>query len=343
MNYQTESNRGLYGQLLAECARGGGPPSRGLSFVSKRLRGSLHWYLQLTVGSAKTQHYLGPDTPELRQRIEHEKALWARAAPQRKSRERLVAMLLAGDAATVGASEARLFELLERTGVFLIGGTVVGSHAFAIYANMLGVHWQRASVRTQDLDLAVRSHLSIAVGNESVDLRTSLLESDMGFFEIPALNRKHPSTRYSIRGRELTVDLLTPMAGRASSKPVEIPSLGAAAEPVRFLEYLLDATETAVIVARAGVLVNVPTPARYALHKVVTAKRRTAAMQTKGLKDIEQAAQLIEVLLADRRGDLLLALDAARAMPPKFLQQLRSGLESLPDPVRCEILDLLDD
>ncbi len=48
-------------------------------------------------------------------------------------------MLIAGGAATVSAVEARVFELLERTGVFVVGGVLVGSHAFGLYANMLGV------------------------------------------------------------------------------------------------------------------------------------------------------------------------------------------------------------
>lgn len=339
MDYQSESNRLLYSQLLTECARGGAVTGRGLSFVSKTLNGQKHWYLQIVVGPAKTQHYLGPDSEELRERIAQEKALWERAEPDRRSREKLVAMLTAGGAASVSAGEARIFELLERTGVFLIGGTVVGSHAFGIYANMLGVRWESETTRTQDVDVAADVNLKIGVTDTPIDLRRALLESEMGFFEVPALNRKHPSTSYSIRGRRLTVDLLTTMHGTTSSKPVEIKALGAPAEPVRFLGYLLEMTEPAVIVAKVGILVNVPAPARYALHKLVTVQRRPAAMQGKALKDLAQARQLIELLLQDRPGDLILAWEATEQQPEKFQQQLKQGIKRLPADLQQQFRD----
>ena len=57
-----ESTRLLYSQLLSQCLHGAAPSGRGLSFVSKQIKGAKHWYLQLTVGSRKTQHYLGPET-----------------------------------------------------------------------------------------------------------------------------------------------------------------------------------------------------------------------------------------------------------------------------------------
>ena len=238
-------------------------------------------------------------------------------------------MLRAGGAASVGASEARIFELLERAGVFLAGGTVVGSHAFGVYANMLGVQWESETTRTRDVDIAAAPTFQIGIDDKSVELRELLLTSDMGFFEVPALNREHPSTSYSMRGRQLTVELLTPMRGRSTSKPILIRALGAPAEPVRFLDYLIEQTEPAAVVARAGVLINVPTPARYALHKLVTSERRPAAMQTKALKD--QSRQLIDVLAEDRPGDLGLAWEAAEAQPAKFRAQLTRAIDRLPD------------
>jgi len=51
-----------------------------------------------------------------------DKELWSQTEPDRQSREKLVAMLIAGGAATVSAGEARILELLKRTGVFLVGG-----------------------------------------------------------------------------------------------------------------------------------------------------------------------------------------------------------------------------
>jgi len=58
--------------------------------------------------------------------------------------------------------------------------------------------------------------------------------------------------------------MLTPLIGKPSSKPVLITALNTYAEPMRFLDYLLVDTQSAILIARAGILVNVPTPARYA-------------------------------------------------------------------------------
>jgi hypothetical protein len=329
MDYLPESTRLLYGQLLAQCLHGAAPSGRGLSFVAKRIRNGKHWYLQLTVGSKKTQHYLGPDSAAVRSLIEKETLLWKSAASDIATREQLVSMLAQGGAHTANSIDARVFELLERTGVFIAGGVIVGSHAFALYGNMLGISWDSEVTRTQDIDIATDQHVVIAVPNRKVNLRQAIIDSELGFIEIPALDRRSPSTKFRIRGKQLSVDMLTPMIGRASSKPIHITSLDIYAEPVRFLDYLLADSQPAAVVAKAGLLVNVPAPARYALHKLVTAERRVAAFQTKSKNDLLQAEQLVQVLLRDRPGDLRTAWMAAQKQPAKFMQQLRGGMLKL--------------
>lgn len=337
LEYLPESTRLLYAQLLSECVSSAAPSRRGLSFVSKKIGGGKHWYLQLTVGSKKSQHYLGPDSDELRSRIAGERALWEQAGPDIGQRQKLVSMLISGGAHTVGAEEARVLEVLERTGVFLVGGVLVGSHAFSVYGNMLGIQWASEVTRTHDVDIAADYRIRIGMADKKASLRQALMDSEMGFFEVPALNRKSPSTRFKIRGRQLSVDILAPMIGKTSAKPVHLSVLDVYAEPVRFLDYLLVDTQPAVIVAKAGILVNVPAPARYALHKLVTAQRRAATMQTKTLKDIGQAARLIEVLLKDRPGDLLRAWKAMLKQPARFTEQLRLGSRKLPGAMQAEL------
>ncbi len=338
MDYLPETTRLLYSQLLHQCLQGTTPNGRGLSFVKKNIKHTLHWYLQLTIGSHKSQHYLGPDSEHIRHLIEQEKQLWEKAAPDRKTREKLVAMLLSGDALGVSTAEARLFEVLERAGVFLVGAVLIGSHAFGIFGNMLGVNWPSRMTQTHDIDIAGDHHIALGMTSKQVDLKQALLDAEMGFVEIPALDKKHPSTSYRIQGKQLTVDILTPLTGKPASKPVLVPALNSYAEPLRFLDYLLHDTQPAVIVARAGILVNVPSPARYALHKLVTAVRRQAAMHTKTVKDIEQASLLLEVLLEDRPGDIQLAGEAAQHMPKKFMQQLEQGIKQLPGKLSQKII-----
>ena len=305
--------------------------------MKKAIKGTTQWYLQLTVGSQKTQHYIGPDSETIQQLINSEKALWEKAKPDRQVREQLVTMLITSGAHTVSAAEARLFEIIERAGAFLVGGVLVGSHAFTIYGNMLGVNWPSKITQTHDVDIARDNHIALGLRNESVDLKQALLDADMGFVEVPALNRKSPSTSFRIQGKQLSVDILTPMMGKPVSKPVMITALNTYAEPLRFLDYLLDDTQHAIIVARSGILVNVPSPARYALHKLVASIRRPAALQTKTIKDIDQAKLLLTALLEDRPGDIDIAIKAAKKMPEKFMEQLTSGIKKLPDNLADEL------
>lgn len=103
---------------------------------------------------------------------------------------------------------------------------------------------------------------------------------------------------------------------------------------MRFLEYLLDDSQGTVVPFRRGVLVNVPNPARFAVHKLVVSQRRPVAQQTKVRKDIQQASELLSFLLEDRPGDVWMALEATFAMPEKFKSQLAKGVEYLPLPVK---------
>ena len=86
----------------------------------------------------------------MRARIENEKSLWESSADDRDLRARLVAMLLAGGATTTPTNEGKVMSLLERGGVFLAGGVVVGTLAFRAYANMLGVRWA-SDLQTRDI------------------------------------------------------------------------------------------------------------------------------------------------------------------------------------------------
>lgn len=319
----------LYVELLQQCATVL-PNQRGISFARKTVSGHRYWYMELVVGSTKRQFSLGRDSAALREQIDEQKALYEEAAPDLKQREKLVAMLVSGGAIAPGAADGRVLEVLAQSGVFLAGGVLVGSHAFNTYGNMLGIRWDSAAMQTQDMDLASHRQVEVALSQDAPDVKSILLESVMGFFEVPALNPKAPSTSFKLRGQEFHVDLLTPLRGAETVEPVYLPHFRSYAHPMRFLEYLLEDSQGAVIPFRSGLFVNVPHPARFALHKLVVSRRRPVAQQIKARKDVQQATELLGVLLEDRPGDIWLALEAAQAMPDKFLSQLSEGIEQLP-------------
>ncbi len=176
---------------------------------------------------------------------------------------------------------------------------LVGTHAFSAIGNLLGVRWSSLA-RTQDLDVAADSDIDIAVPRPELSLPDVLEALEMGFIPVPSLDPRSASTSFRVRGQELRVDLLTPLRGRAKGKPVFVPALNANAQPLRFLDYLLEESLAVPVFSRAHVsLVNVPEPARFALHKLLVSESRDVGFATKAEKDRRQAANLLDVLLAE--------------------------------------------
>jgi hypothetical protein len=97
------------------------------------------------------------------------------------------------------------------------------------------------------------------------------------------------------------------------------------AQPLRFLDYLIHEPEPAVILHDAGIYVQVPSPARFAVHKLIVSRRRKEGAAKRD-KDIQQADALLRALTEKRPHDLKLAWDEAWARGPKWRQLLEEGL-----------------
>jgi hypothetical protein len=334
-----ESVQTLYAELLeqtihaeAEAAILGAPQG---SFVSKTIKGGTYWYLQRMEGDRKRQVYLGKESPSLLAWMEEVRQARARSAADDAQRARLGSMLAAGGAATERPEIAKVLQLLSESGVFRMGGVLVGTQAFIAYGNMLGVCFDQQTLRTQDVDLAQDRAIGIALSQETAPLNVeqTLTESKLGFFPVPSLDTRQPSTSFKVRGREMRVDFLTPLTGAESTEPIFLPSLGVSDHPLRFLDFLIEQPAQAVLIAGAGILVNVPDPARFAFHKLWISGRRPVSEQTKAAKDLRQAGDLLEVLLEDRPGDVLIAWDTLSRHPAPQQAVLAASLK-LPNDLR---------
>ena len=337
-----ESVQTLYAELLdqviqseAEAAALAAPQG---SFVSKTIKGKTYWYLQRMEEGRKKQQYLGRESPSLLAWIEGAREARERLAGDAGQRARLCSMLVAGGATPESATTVRALALIAQAGVFRMGGVLVGTQAFSAYGNMLGVRFEQGALRTQDIDIAQDRSIGIALSVETAPLNVerSLTGSDLGFSPVPAFDSRKPSTSFKIRGRDLRVDFLTPLLGPDSEEPVFLPGLGVAAHPLRFLDYLIESPAQAAIVGLDGILVNVPDPARFAFHKLLISQRRPVSEQTKAAKDLRQAGALIEVLLADRPGDLPIAWEALRRSPAA-VKAVRGAIGRLPAELREEL------
>ncbi len=299
------------------------------TFVTKTIKGREYYYFQHPgPGEAKRQTYVGPRDENLDALAKRFAEGRAQSSTERRSVERLAALLRAGGAMVADAPSARVVAALADAGVFHLGGVLVGTHAFIVLGNVLGYRWPSA-LRTQDIDIEARPTIDVAVpGVEPTDVPSTLDRLEMGFLPVTGLDPRNPSTSYKVRGQGLRVDLLTPSDHRRS-KPVPVPHLSAAAQPLRFLDYLIEAPVRTALVDGGATLVNVPDPARFALHKLLVAQERPAAMQAKREKDLVQAGHVLTVLAEDRPGDVSIAWDELRARGSSWAKRVRDSLDAL--------------
>jgi hypothetical protein len=283
------------------------------SFVTKAIKGRAYYYFQYsTPGGTTRQAYIGPKSDALDKVVERFVTEREALREDRERIDELAAVLRAGGAAVTDAASARVLSALADAGVFKLGGVLVGTHAFLALGNLLGVRWEGASARTEDVDIGVDRILELAVPAAEADVPRAIEQLEMGFLPLPALSPKDASTSFKVRGRGLRVDLITPGDRARSGRPVRVGRFNAAAAPVRYLELALEDTQPAAVVNGGGVLVTVPHPARFAILKLLVAQDRPSAFQTKADKDVTQAAQLIEALEELRPGDLRPAWRSAR-------------------------------
>ena len=92
-----------------------------------------------------------------------------------------------------------------------------------------------------------------------------------------------------------------------------LKNLAAGAVPLQHLDWLMHDPVPALVLHGAGLAVAVPQPARFAVHKLILAQKRSAADRIKRGKDLLQAASLMKALEAHSPYDLEDALESARA------------------------------
>lgn len=341
VNYLNESTSVLYSEILDKALQNSTLKQDGFSFSPKTRNGIKYWYLQHALGNSRKQVYIGREDEGALEKIKQQKSQWEIAERDQIQLEKLTSMAVAGGCSKISSQAFKVLSKLEQSGLFSLGCVLAGSYAFQAYGNMLGVEWSSKSMMTQDVDLAADDDCLIAVPENFRPLGEQILASDEKMLAVGALNHKHPSTSYHVRGKEFRVDVITSLKPNESAKegPYYIAGLKTYAHGLRFLDFILKNAQKAVLLNKNAIMVNAPDPARFALHKLVISEGRPAAEQIKSRKDISQAAQLIEVLLADRPGDLWRAIDSARQYPsPKFAATLLKMIVRLPPHQSDEIM-----
>ena len=299
----------------------------GMPFLKELPQGK-YWYARQRIGDRPVDRYIGRDSDELRDRIERAK----REHEADKSFERrcaiMVAQLRAAGLPTVDQGTGKILNAMARVGVFRLGGTIIGTHAFLLYSAELGASFTDNLAVTEDVDIASFENLKLVIEDE-VDPSLAETFKALNLEPAPGLDPKHRPTRWIMRGGGAKVDFLVPRMVD-SQEIVRLEPLGIHAQALPFLNFLIADPVPAVALYRSGVLVQIPRPERYAIHKLIVAQRRAETARGKAVKDLAQAESLIEVLGEDRPGELSLAYEAALQKGPKWRNAIAASLKQRP-------------
>jgi hypothetical protein len=157
-----------------------------------------------------------------------------------------------------------------------------------------------AAILTGDADIAQ----DYAISSEVEDSIPPIVDLLQGIY--PSF-RPLPHVSGSPRSNALRnssgyrVEFLTMNRGSEeyADEPAQMPTLGgAAAEPLRYMDFLIRDPVRTILLHGAGVSVVVPDPSRFAVHKLIVAGRRLddAGGRAKKDKDLRQAGMLFEAL-----------------------------------------------
>ncbi len=111
----------------------------------------------------------------------------------------------------------------------------------------------------------------------------------------------------------------------------DLPALGVKARALHHLNYLISDPIHTVALYRDGILLQIPRPEKFAIHKLIVAdRRRDGPASFKAEKDRQQAAFIIETMAEDRASDVWDAYEDALARGPKWRARIDRTLRRMP-------------
>lgn len=287
------------------------------TFQVRERNNQSHIYFRTSEGGqGRQEFYLGPDSPETREIMRGYESSRPVAEEAQKRSLRLATMVRGGGAATTDRDTEKILHSLAQAGMFRLGGVLIGTHAFAAIGNAMGVRWA-SHLRTQDVDFGtlVRTpNITFglpSLGLAATDIPAAIDALKMGFIPHINLHTPHHHTSFVIDGQEHRIDLLTYPQGTDRTKPVFIPKFKAHAEPLEYMDYLLEGTFPGVVLGpKQPILVTLPDPARFALHKLLISGNRSTSQAAKAPKDRAQARIVLSFLAEERPDDVGRAVEA---------------------------------
>lgn len=328
----------LYSELHDLTADEAQEERREGSFSLKQIKGRNYWYHQVWIGPNRAQKLLGPESAELLAEIKQWKKEAEQWRLQRARREQMVKSLKAALHMTTDRVTGSVIARLSELGVFRAGAVLIGTHAYRTYGPMLGVRLAQSNLRTGDVDIGA---VDVAAEDAELSFSDAVQSAGYAFFIVPARPGSRIPTALKYKGGEVRVELLTPLHKGRPWEPQVIKSLKFGAQKAPFLDFLIEEPVEATYLSGAGVRVTVPTPARYALHKLIVAANRDVSAHAKSLKDAAQAGELLKVLLDSRPEDVEQAAADLAARGSAYVKKALDGAKRIDPEPRRKILPLI--
>ena len=180
---------------------------------------------------------------------------------------------------------------------------LIGSWAVYYYSYYFNNRAYLPSIRTRDMDLLV----PVPPPRVSNPIDVPDILAGLGFVTGFRGEQGYMILQHS----ELMIEFLVPERGRGLSKPFDLPAFGVNAQPLRYLDMLLEDT---VVVHVRSLALRLPHPARFALHKLIVAGRRRS--KAKMEKDRNEARKVLAALKSS--GKWRSVVDCLRSLPPKW-------------------------
>lgn len=298
------------------------------TFSTKQVKGTVQWYFAFRDTDQRVrQIYVGPDNDEVRALVEkkaNDVVPFERLKPLAKSALALGCM-------PTQRKHLSVILRLNEFGFFRAGGVLIGTHAFLAYANQLGVHWNDSD-QTADVDFAhAGRNVSIALpATVEAKPHSALTTMEEGFLPLVQY-RGTAGASYRHRDEpEFQVDFLAPRI-KNNDDPIEVENLDVALQPLRFMEYSLEDVQRATLFDPTGrcVVVSLPAPQRYAIHKLLILGERVGSFKSKVSKDVAQVVSLLEYFNATDADAVREAWADALSRGPGWRKRAFAGRKAL--------------
>jgi hypothetical protein len=245
-----------------------------------------------------------------------------RAAERAKERRTTVSVLKRAYIPAPALPLGKVLEAIANAGLFKQGVVLVGTAAYQTYPRLVGAYLPSSALMTNDADRLVSSFVS---PGEPLDLEKILQRADPTFRA--HMSRTGILPKVFKAANDFQVDIVTKFGG-GRKNPVRIDDLQCSAEALRFMEYLADDSVEAVALYGTGVLVSVPPPMTYAIHKLLIAREHPNG-SPKRAKDLKQAKDLIDVFMATDRTAFGEALASAKARGPSWRKNINASMKDI--------------